>query len=198
MSGQIVRTLKPEEEELSRKREEFAAIRAALAERELELADARGKLAAFEAVYLTEVGALYAELDEWNARIAELREKDNPSPDATQHARDAREQARQTGDGGRRIIRRVAGWIVVRAGEHAHRPGGFHQPAFVPSGVLVTSDDEKALDPTNDTLNAEPPKFGMPWYVILGILCVSVLVFLLPHCKVFGAFLCPCALVFGW
>ena len=39
MSGQITRRLKPEEEEILRKREELAAIRATLAERELELVD---------------------------------------------------------------------------------------------------------------------------------------------------------------
>jgi hypothetical protein len=41
MSGKIIRRLKPEEEEVLRKREELAAIRATLAERELELVDPR-------------------------------------------------------------------------------------------------------------------------------------------------------------
>jgi hypothetical protein len=72
MSGKIVRRLKPEEEEILRKREELAAIRASLAERELELVDLRRQLAAFEGRYLRRVGTLYAELDEWKARIAEL------------------------------------------------------------------------------------------------------------------------------
>ncbi len=58
--------------------------------------------------------------------------------------------------------------------------------------------DEKKLDPINDMLNPEPPRFGMPWYVILGLLSVSVLVFLLPGCKVFGVLLCPTTLGFGW
>jgi len=58
--------------------------------------------------------------------------------------------------------------------------------------------DEKKLEPINDTLNPEPSKFGMPWYVILGILSLSVLVFLLPRCKVAGALLAPSALGFGW
>jgi hypothetical protein len=58
--------------------------------------------------------------------------------------------------------------------------------------------DEKKLEPINDTLNPEPSKFGMPWYVILGILSLSVLVFLLPSCKIVGALLCPSALGFGW
>ncbi len=58
--------------------------------------------------------------------------------------------------------------------------------------------DEKKLEPINDTLNPEPSRFGMPWYVILGILSLSVLVFLLPGCKVAGALLAPSALGFGW
>ena len=51
MSSQITRRLKPEEEEILRKREELAVIRAALAERELELVDLRRELAAFEGRY---------------------------------------------------------------------------------------------------------------------------------------------------
>jgi len=39
--------LKPEEKETLRKREERATVRAALAERKLELVDLRGELAAF-------------------------------------------------------------------------------------------------------------------------------------------------------
>ena len=48
MSGKIIRRLKPEEEEVLRKREELAVIRATLAERELELVDLRSQLASFE------------------------------------------------------------------------------------------------------------------------------------------------------
>jgi uncharacterized coiled-coil DUF342 family protein len=95
MSGQITRRLKPEEEEILRKREELAAIRATLAERELELVDLRSQLAAFEGRYLRQVGTLYAELDEWKARISELHAKLNPSGTANAQAREAREQARQ-------------------------------------------------------------------------------------------------------
>jgi|SRR5579863_5754695 len=104
MSGQITRRLKPEEEEeeeeeeVLRKREELAAIRAALAERELELVDFRSQLAAFEGRYLRQVGTLYAELDEWKARIAELRARLHPSGTSQAEAEEAREQARQTYD----------------------------------------------------------------------------------------------------
>jgi len=96
LPDQITRRLKPEEEELRRKREELAAIRATLAERELELIDFRGQLAAFEGRYLRQVGTLYAELDDWKARIAELQAKADPSSAANARAEEAREQARQT------------------------------------------------------------------------------------------------------
>jgi septal ring factor EnvC (AmiA/AmiB activator) len=95
MSGQITRRLKPEEKEILRKREELAAIRATLAERELELVDLRSQLAAFEGRYLRQVGTLYAELDEWKARISELHARLDPSAAANARAREAREQARQ-------------------------------------------------------------------------------------------------------
>lgn len=96
MSSQITRRLKPEEDELLRKREELAAIRATLAERELALVDLRSQLAAFEGRYLRQVGTLYAELDEWKARISELHARIDPSGAADARAREAREQARQT------------------------------------------------------------------------------------------------------
>src|ERR1017187_7867889 len=98
MPRPIIRRLKPEEEELLHKREELAAIRAALAERELELVDLRSQLAAFEGRYLRQVGVLYAELDEWKARISELEAKLHPSAASTARAEEAREQARQTYD----------------------------------------------------------------------------------------------------
>jgi hypothetical protein len=98
MSGPITRRLKPEEEELLRKREELAAIRATLAERELELVDFRSQLGAFEGRYLRQVGKLYAELDGLKARIAELQVRLNPSEAANARAEEARKQARQTYD----------------------------------------------------------------------------------------------------
>src|SRR5712692_1907499 len=98
MSRQITRRLKPEEEEILRKREELDAIRATLAERELELVDLRSQLAVFEGRYLRQVGTLYAELDEWKARISELRVRLDPSAAARERAHEAREQARRTYD----------------------------------------------------------------------------------------------------
>ena len=63
MSG-IVRRLKPEEEEVHRKREELAAIQAALAELELELVDFRSQLAAFEGRYLRQVGNVFTRTEQ--------------------------------------------------------------------------------------------------------------------------------------
>jgi hypothetical protein len=96
MSGQLTRRLKPEEEEILRKREDLAAIRASLAERELELIDLCSQVAAFEGRYLRQVGSLYAELDEWKARISELRARLDPSATTRARAQQAREQASQT------------------------------------------------------------------------------------------------------
>jgi hypothetical protein len=98
MPGQIARRLRPEEEEIVRKRAELAAVLAALAELELALADLRSQLAGFEGRYLRQVGVLYAELDDWNARISELMARLYPSNGAKQQADEAREHAHQTHD----------------------------------------------------------------------------------------------------
>jgi hypothetical protein len=98
MPGKVIRRLKPEEEELLRKREELATVRATLAERELELVDLRSQLAVFEGRYLRQVGTLYAELDEWRARIAELQARLAPSAASSAQAEEAREQARRAYD----------------------------------------------------------------------------------------------------
>jgi DNA repair exonuclease SbcCD ATPase subunit len=96
MPTEIVRQQTPEEVELLRKREELAGVRAELAERELELADIRAQLKSFEGRYLRQVGVLYAELDEWGARIAELEAKLNPSLSTEQQAKTARQRADET------------------------------------------------------------------------------------------------------
>ena len=96
MTSEIIRRLRPEDEELLRKREELAAIRALVAERELELVDFRRHLSAFEGRYLRQVGTLYAELDELKARLSELQARLDPSAAAKERANEARDQARQT------------------------------------------------------------------------------------------------------
>jgi predicted nucleic acid-binding Zn-ribbon protein len=93
---EIVRKQTPEEEELLRKREELASVRAALAERELELADFRAQLKSFEGRYLRQVGVLYAELDDWDAKIAEIEASLKPSTTASQRAQDTRKRAEET------------------------------------------------------------------------------------------------------
>jgi len=93
MKTQIVRRLSPEEEELARKREELAVLQAELADHELFLTNLRAELFAFEGRYLRQVGTLYAELDEWNAKIAELAAKDDGTEQAQTAAAEARAQA---------------------------------------------------------------------------------------------------------
>jgi predicted nucleic acid-binding Zn-ribbon protein len=96
MSREIVRKLTPEEEELLRKREELAGVRGALAERELELTDLRAQLKSFEGRYLRQVGVLYAELDDWEAKIAEIEASLKPSATASQRAQETRKRAEET------------------------------------------------------------------------------------------------------
>jgi predicted nucleic acid-binding Zn-ribbon protein len=93
MASEIVRQITPEDAELARKRNELASVRAALAERELELADLRTGLRSFEGRYLRQVGALYAELDAWDARIAELEAALEGSSSARERAERARYRA---------------------------------------------------------------------------------------------------------
>jgi len=89
--------LKPEEQELERKREEQAALESELAERELRSANFRAELGAFERQYLHFVGTCYAELDEYKARIAERLAAEQPANErAQQAARDARARADET------------------------------------------------------------------------------------------------------
>lgn len=74
------------EEELIAKRDECSKLQAELADRELYLVNLRVSLTAFEQRYLRKVGTLYAELDEWNAKIAaQLAEQEG-----TENARAAR------------------------------------------------------------------------------------------------------------
>src|ERR1039458_5411274 len=93
MPTEIVRHLSPEEQELARKRQELAILQAELTDRELSLANLRTELAAFEGRYLREVGVLYAELDDWNAKIAELVAAADGSEEAKSAAAEARGQA---------------------------------------------------------------------------------------------------------
>jgi hypothetical protein len=96
MSSDIVHRLSPEEEELAAKRGELAQLEAELADEELELASLKAELAAFEGVYLRRIGVLYSELDDWNARLAELRAERAATPEARSEAATARAQAEES------------------------------------------------------------------------------------------------------
>lgn len=97
MTTGIERHLSPEEEELARKRGELGLLQVQLAERELYLANRRAELAAFEGKYLRQVGMLYAELDDWSARTAELLADENGTSEARSAATQARAQAAESG-----------------------------------------------------------------------------------------------------
>jgi hypothetical protein len=90
-------SVKPEDQELARKREEQAALEAELADRELRAANLRAELGAFERQYLHFVGSRYAELDEKKAQIAERLVREQPENErAQQAARAARARADET------------------------------------------------------------------------------------------------------
>jgi hypothetical protein len=89
--------VKPEDQEMARKREEQASLEAELAERELRSANLRAELGAFERQYLHFVGSRYAELDELKAQIAERLAREQPGNGRAQRvARDARARADET------------------------------------------------------------------------------------------------------
>jgi len=90
VSTGIARRLSPEEEELANKQHELALLQVQLADKELFLANLKAELTAFEGRYLKQVGVLYSELDEWNARLAELIAERK----GTEEARAAASQAR--------------------------------------------------------------------------------------------------------
>ena len=96
MTIEIARRTCPEEEKLARKREELALLQAELAERELFLTNLRAELSAFAGQYLRQVGALYAELDELNAKIAERLAGEEGTDECRSAAAQARTQAEES------------------------------------------------------------------------------------------------------
>jgi hypothetical protein len=96
LNSEITHHVPPQEQELTRKRGELALLQAELTERELSLANLRAGLAAFEGRYLREVGKLYAELDEWYAKIAEFSAEADGSEEAKSAAAAARGQAEES------------------------------------------------------------------------------------------------------
>jgi DnaJ-domain-containing protein 1 len=71
MSGDLIRRLTPEEEELERKQAELATLEAELAQRELDLTTLHAELNAFERKYQQNIGIRFSELDRIEAQIAE-------------------------------------------------------------------------------------------------------------------------------
>jgi len=112
MSGELGFRPKPEEEELKLKKQELQALENRLIELELQLANLRGELTAFETLYLKTVGVRYAELDEIEAQIAELlaqREPENPKAQET--AREARARAEESRTGTTELAIKEAKWF---------------------------------------------------------------------------------------
>ena len=102
MSTIVPSRVKPEDEELAKKKLELAKLESELADRELYIATLRAELAAFERQYLKIVGSRYAELDEINAQIAEQlarqRSDDSQFKDAAQKARRQAEESRSAAE----------------------------------------------------------------------------------------------------
>lgn len=96
-STTITKIPTPEERELDRKRSELVTLQSELSQRELDLVTLQAELRSFERRYLSIVGVRYAELDEINARIAEVKARTHPEDtDAGKDAAKARMQAEET------------------------------------------------------------------------------------------------------
>jgi len=96
MEPEIALQVSPEEQELRAKRSELVLLQAALAERELYLTNMQRELSAFQGRYLREVGVLYAELDAWSARIAQVFADEEGTTQAWTSAAKARAQAEES------------------------------------------------------------------------------------------------------
>jgi hypothetical protein len=98
MPAEIILQQTPEAAALLDKREQLAAVRVTLAERESELAQIRAQLKTFEGRYLRQVGVLYAALDDLEARIAEREVDLYDSDSARRRAEETRQRAQETHD----------------------------------------------------------------------------------------------------
>src|SRR5580698_2438298 len=98
MPVEIILQQTPDDAALLDKREQLATVRTRLAERESELAQIRAQLKTFEGRYLRQVGILYAELDDLEARIAERELNLYDSDSARLRAEEARQRAQETHD----------------------------------------------------------------------------------------------------
>ncbi|HEY2390752.1 MAG TPA: hypothetical protein VGK22_06235 [Candidatus Angelobacter sp.] len=92
-----VKSLRPEDAELTKKLEELSKLQPQLADLELQLFNLRLELSEFESLYCAKVGPAYAELDELNALIAEyIAQQTSNDPEASQAATAARRQANES------------------------------------------------------------------------------------------------------
>ena len=98
MPTQIILQQTPDDDALLDKREQLATVRITLAERESELAQIRAQLKTFEGRYLRQVGILYAELDDLEARIAEREVDLYDSASARRRAEETRQRQVETHD----------------------------------------------------------------------------------------------------
>jgi hypothetical protein len=98
MPAELILQQTPDAAALLDKREQLAAVRSMLAERESELAQIRAQLKTFEGRYLRQVGILYAELDALEARIAEREVDLYDSDSARRRAEETRQRAQETHD----------------------------------------------------------------------------------------------------
>ncbi|SEC28194.1 hypothetical protein [Terriglobus roseus] len=96
MTSEIILQPNPDAIALQEKREQLAAVRNALAERESEVAQLRAQLKSFEGRYLRQVAVLYAELDDLEARIAKREADLFDSEAARRRAEESRRQAQET------------------------------------------------------------------------------------------------------
>jgi hypothetical protein len=98
MPAEIILQQTPDAAAILQKRAELAAVRITLAERESELVQLRAQLKIFENRYFRQVGILYAELDDVEARIAEREVDLYDSDSARRRAEESRQRARESHD----------------------------------------------------------------------------------------------------
>lgn len=93
----ITRSQGPDQEEISRKKQELEGLEQELAEKELDLSTSRRDLHMFEIRYQQKVGCKYTELDQLKALILDTAMRMHPdSKDFQAQAEAAREQADQS------------------------------------------------------------------------------------------------------
>jgi hypothetical protein len=98
MPAEIILKQTPDAAALLDMRGQLNAVRIELAERESDLAQLRAQLKAFENRYFRQVGVLYADLDDIEARIAEREVDLYDSDSARSRAEESRRRAQETHD----------------------------------------------------------------------------------------------------